>query len=151
MKKLILVIGLLLMFAQFGFGQHGREQMQSARIAFITERLDLTPETAQKFWPVYNQINQEKQALRKEEFSLRRSASVAELTEADAKKLLADMYAIKERQLKLEMEAADKYQQVLSAVQVVQLVKTEEDFRRMVINQLRERRGSRGEHREERN
>jgi hypothetical protein len=30
-------------------------------------------------------------------------------------------------------------------------VKTEEDFRRMVINQLRERRGSRGEHREERN
>jgi hypothetical protein len=61
------------------------------------------------------------------------------------------MYAVKERQLKLEMEAADKYQEVLSAVQVVQLVKTEEDFRRMVIDQLRERRGSRGEHREERN
>ena len=151
MKKLIIVSGLLLMFAQLGYGQreHGREKMQSARIAFITERLNLTPETAQKFWPVYNQINQQKHELRKEEFSLRKSSNASELTEEDAKKLLANMYAIKERQLKLEMEAADKYQEVLTAVQVVQLVKVEEDFRRMVIDQLRERRGH-GGHQEDR-
>ncbi len=146
MKKLIIVIGVILAAAQFGYGQHehGREQLQSARIAFITERLNLTPETAQKFWPVYNQINKQKQELRKEEFSLRKSSNASELTEEDAKKLLANMYAIKERQLKLEMEAAEKYQEVLSAVQVVQLVKVEEDFRRMVIDQLRERRGHGG-------
>ena len=159
MKKLIVISGLILLFVQLSYAQHGdgqhrdaqhgdarhgREQLESARIAFITERLNLTPETAQKFWPVYNQVNQQKQELRREEFSLRKSSNASELTEGAAKKLLADMYTIKERQLKLERGAADKYQEVLSAVQVVQLVKAEEDFRHMVIDQLRDRRGSRG-------
>lgn len=147
MKKLIVITGLITIVAQCAYAQRGREQMQSARIAFITERLDLTPETAQKFWPVYNQTNQQKQDLRKEEFSLRRSASTAELSEDEAKKLLEDIYSIKEKQLALEIEASAKYQEVLSAVQVVQLMKAEEDFRRMVIDQLRERRGSWREHR----
>ena len=129
-------------FSQLTYGQHGRERLQSARIAFITERLDLTPETAQKFWPVYNQINQQKHALRKEEFSLRRSANASEISEDEAKKLLEDIYSIKEQQLALEKEASAQYLDVLSPVQVIQLIKAEEDFRRMVIDQLRERRGS---------
>ena len=149
MKKLIVTIVLLIIVAQFADAQRGREQLQSARIAFITERLDLTPETAQKFWPVYNQINQQKQELRKEEFSLRRSASAEELDEEEAKKLLEDIYAIKERQLELEIEASTQYQEVLSAVQIIQLMKAEEDFRHMVIDQLRERRGTGREYRGE--
>jgi len=149
MKKLIVITGLITIVAQFAYAQRGREQLQSARIAFITERLNLTPETAQKFWPVYNQINQQKQELRKEEFSLRRSAGTAELSEDEAKKLVEDIYSIKEQQLALEREASGKYQEVLSAVQVIQLIKAEEDFRRMVIDQLRERRGPGREHRGE--
>lgn len=149
MKKLIIITALLIAFAQITYGQYGRERLQSARIAFITERLNLTPETAQKFWPVYNQINQRKQELRKEEFSLRRSISTRELSEDEAKKLLEDIYAVKEQQLALEIEASTQYQDVLSAVQILQLMKVEEDFRRMVIDQLRERRGSGREHRGE--
>ena len=37
-----------------------QERMQSEKIAFITAELDLTPEEAQTFWPVYNQIEQKK-------------------------------------------------------------------------------------------
>jgi len=144
MKKLIILTGLLFIVFQAAEAQRGREQLQSARIAFITERLDLTPETAQKFWPVYNQINEQKQALRKEEFSLRRSATSGELTEEKARELLEDMHAIKEKELKLAGEAIEKYQEVISASQTIKLVKAEEDFRHMVLNQLRERRGGRG-------
>ncbi len=143
MKKLIVLTGLLFIIFQAAEAQRGREQLQSARIAFITERLDLTPETAQKFWPVYNQINGQKQALRKEEFSLRRSAASEELTEEKAQKLLEDMHAVKEQELKFAGEAIKKYQEVISSVQTVKLLKAEEDFRRMVIEQLKERRGGR--------
>ena len=31
------------------------ERIQSEKIAFITQELDLSPEEAQVFWPVYNQ------------------------------------------------------------------------------------------------
>jgi len=144
MKKLIVLTGLLFIVFQAAEAQRGREQLQSARIAFITERLDLTPETAQKFWPVYNQINEQKQALRKEEFALRRSAASEELTEEKARELLEDMHAIKEKELKLAGEAIEKYQEVISASQTIKLVKAEEDFRRMVLDQLRERGGRKG-------
>jgi hypothetical protein len=36
------------------------EQFKSQKIAFITEKLNLTPKEAQAFWPVYNQYEIEK-------------------------------------------------------------------------------------------
>ena len=35
------------------------EKIQSLKIAFITQKLQLTPDEAQKFWPVYNQYDNE--------------------------------------------------------------------------------------------
>ncbi len=35
------------------------EKIQSLKIAFITQKLQLTPDEAQKFWPVYNQYDKE--------------------------------------------------------------------------------------------
>lgn len=42
----------------------GEGKIESLRIAFISERLNLTPEEAQKFWPVYNQYMAEFKTLR---------------------------------------------------------------------------------------
>jgi len=47
-------LGLALLLV-WGWAQEGRaEQLKSLRIALITEALELTPEEAQTFWPVYN-------------------------------------------------------------------------------------------------
>lgn len=42
------------------------EAMVALKMAFITRELNLTPEEAQKFWPVYNQYTQELRKMRKE-------------------------------------------------------------------------------------
>jgi hypothetical protein len=42
--------------AQNGNGQR-QEKIQALKIAFITQKLKLTPAEAEKFWPVYNQYN----------------------------------------------------------------------------------------------
>ena len=66
MKQILSVAACLLMavslFAQPQGGRPGEEQrkkeferIQAEKIAFITQELDLTPEEAQVFWPVYNQ------------------------------------------------------------------------------------------------
>jgi len=36
------------------------EQIQAMKIAYITERLDLSSEEAEKFWPIYNDYNDKK-------------------------------------------------------------------------------------------
>jgi len=38
--------------------------IEALKVAFISKELDLTPEEAQKFWPVYNQYSKEIKATR---------------------------------------------------------------------------------------
>lgn len=40
--------------------EYDKEKLESAKVAFITQRLDLSPEQAEKFWPAYNQHSKEK-------------------------------------------------------------------------------------------
>src|SRR4051812_42751159 len=41
------------------------EKLESMKIGFFTQRLDLTPEEAKKFWPVYNAFQDDLEKLRK--------------------------------------------------------------------------------------
>ena len=40
------------------------ENIEALKVAFISKELDLTPDEAQKFWPVYNQYSKEIKATR---------------------------------------------------------------------------------------
>ncbi len=54
----LIIILPTLVFARQGRGgernSRDREKIETHKIAFITEKLELTPEEAEKFWPVYN-------------------------------------------------------------------------------------------------
>lgn len=121
-------------------GPGNREKLESAKIAHITERLTLTPETARKFWPIYNQLSDKERELRRKEFEMRRNLDTSELTDAEAEAKLNQYFDLKEEQLALEKEAAQQYQDVLSPKQVLQLFKAEADFHRMVLQKFGERR-----------
>lgn len=59
MKKILLIITLFVVSlstvkAQDNDREKRGEKVQALKIAFITQKLDLTADEAQKFWPVYN-------------------------------------------------------------------------------------------------
>jgi len=59
MKRLILIITFFLGSFSFVKAQNDNkedrgEKIQALKIAFITQKLELTSDEAQKFWPVYN-------------------------------------------------------------------------------------------------
>lgn len=138
---MLLVLGSsLAALAQGGPGGPGREKLESARIALITERLNLDPATAQQFWPIYNQINEEEMSLRRQEMQMRRTLAPDQLSNAEAAQQLEVYFQLKEDQLALEKRAAEAYQDVLTPKQVLQLFKAEADFRRMVLEKMGERR-----------
>ncbi|MEN9570850.1 MAG: hypothetical protein RL172_2081 [Bacteroidota bacterium] len=66
MKKISLIISFLSLFfgakaqeeTQLPAGKN-REDIEALKVAFISKELELTPEEAQKFWPVYNQYSKE--------------------------------------------------------------------------------------------
>ena len=45
----------------FGQRKERHERIQALKVAFITEKLELTPEEAQQFWPVFNAIEKQKE------------------------------------------------------------------------------------------
>jgi hypothetical protein len=60
---------LLLLPSMPGFSKQNKQsphdQIEALRIAFISQQLNLSPEEAQKFWPVYNSYRSESEALHK--------------------------------------------------------------------------------------
>jgi hypothetical protein len=57
MRKLLLILFLFLSSAYICNAQDGnkdKEKIEAVRTAYITNQLNLTPEEAQKFWPIYN-------------------------------------------------------------------------------------------------
>lgn len=56
--KRILLYGLTLLLVLQVSGQDGT-RLQALKIAYLTKKLDLSPEEAQRFWPVYNKYDEE--------------------------------------------------------------------------------------------
>jgi Spy/CpxP family protein refolding chaperone len=66
MKKLVFTIAfasiITIAFAQESspdLSEKKQQNIEALKVAFISKELDLTPEEAQKFWPVYNQYSKE--------------------------------------------------------------------------------------------
>lgn len=65
MKKTILIFSIVLCVINNAMSQgDGTKKMDGSRlealkVAYLTKQLNLTPEDAQKFWPVYNKYNEE--------------------------------------------------------------------------------------------
>lgn len=144
MKKIIMVMLLVfsgtLLTAQ---SKEALEKIESARIALITERLELTPEQAEKFWPLYREYSEKRKELRQEFMDARQSVDRKDMTEEESKMLLNKGLELKERQLNIDRTYAERLTRVISTQQLLQLRKAEDDFRRMLLERLERRRDQR--------
>src|SRR6478609_7163460 len=74
MKNKITYILLFLLSIQFGFSQKNdarKEQIKSLKIAFISQKLALTSDEAEKFWPIYNKYDDKIMVLKEAQMKLR--------------------------------------------------------------------------------
>src|SRR4051812_35068347 len=69
MKKYLL--GLVLMAVGFlpaaAQEPDGGARLQALKIAWLTKKLDLSPDEAQRFWPIYNKYTDEIRAIRQDQ------------------------------------------------------------------------------------
>lgn len=116
-----------------------KEKMMSEKIAFLTVELNITPEEAQAFWPVYNKIEKERDAARHEVMKAHKAMAEALETGKQDRELssLLDRYvAAKVRQDEIDNSSSAAYKTVLPVEKVVRLYVAEEKFRRQYIHKL---------------
>ena len=141
--KNLFIVGLLCVFAVSVYsqprgGDKNHDRIETMKISFITQRLDLTPEQAQSFWPVYNQMSNQMKAIRDK----KRGDDRKSFDELSDKEVEANI----EAELKKEQEVLDLKKQyiadlkgVLSIKQVAKLLMAEEQFKRRLIQHMSDR------------
>lgn len=139
MKKLLLLPIMLILSVVVLAQDDARKKIEAAKIALITERLDLSPEQAEKFWPIYNQYFDEVRGFKREYDLAKKNFDAANATEEEYKKLLDLGHQLKERQLSLERQFSERLLTVISNRQMLNLRKAEDDFKRMLMDRMRER------------
>ena len=121
-----------------------REKVKALKVAFITEKLELTTEEAQKFWPIYNAFDEKQAELRHEKMrailNRFKPGNVENLSEKEASTLLIQMEKIEEDLFNLRRKFIKDLQGVVSAKKIIKLKKAEEDFNRELLKQMREKR-----------
>jgi len=120
-----------------------QERIKTLKVAFITERLDLSSEEAQQFWPVYNEHDDALHKLRRKERQRfgHQLPYLNDLSEDEASKLLSEFKAIQNDKHRLEQNFIADLNDVLPAKKVVLLLVAEEDFKKRLLQQVRKRRG----------
>ncbi|MEQ8471815.1 MAG: hypothetical protein RIC35_11545 [Marinoscillum sp.] len=150
MKNLLTIILLAVGFTTLGQSPETLEKLEAAKIALITERLELSPEQAERFWPIYRQFADEQRELRTEFQQLRQNHDPKKASEQENQKMLEQGMRIKERQLEMEKSYTQRMQEVISTRQIMSLRKAEADFKDMLIKRIRQQQQQRDEMRNQR-
>ena len=120
-----------------GGGRKGQRlaQLENAKIAFITNRVALTQDQAQKFWPLYNEFSGRRRDLNRNGRLLRREVTDG-MTDQQIRENFNQSFTLRQQELNLEKEYFDKFQKVISLRQVAQLFQAERDFTKEVIKRV---------------
>ena len=139
MKKLILGILITGFFAVSVFAQGGK-RMEAQKVAFITNYLELTPEEAESFWPVYKQFEKEKKAIRRKYKS---DKQVKNMTDEELEAQMLSIFQNDQEQLDLKKEYFGKMKKVLSIRKIAMLRVAEREFKTTILDTIKERRQER--------
>src|SRR3954466_3757926 len=124
---------LVLMFAVFAatsvYAQSGKQdKIEALKVSFITEKVNLSTQEAQGFWPLYNEYNDKIKFARKN-FRQQYNAVSDFKTDKEAEDFLNAELKLKQTEVDLQKEYYEKFKKVLGAKKTGLLRKAEEDFK----------------------
>ncbi len=144
MKKIILPV-LLLMFFFSSWAQPGGKEMQerikAQKVAFITERLNLTPDEAQLFWPIYNQFEDKTNAIRQNDLrEVRQAMRRGNLSDNEAQQLLDQFMAVEDKLHAAKKQLVKDLGKAIPPQKIIQLKSAEDAFNQKILEMLQKRR-----------
>ncbi len=139
MKSIITLLAITLFSFLSLQAQEGNDKIESLKIAYITKRLQLTPEESQKFWPVYNQYEAEKKQIRQSTVgSVKELKEDGDFTNAEAEQAIAKYIEFKAKDLDLIKKYVIEFRKFLPATKIAKLVTAEEHFKKMLMKQAQQ-------------
>lgn len=127
-------------------GQDNLDKLTAYKIAFFTQRLNLSSAEAEKFWPLYNDFSARKSKIQLDRVSLMRYAAQNESNMSDqelastANKLAGSF--VEEANLVVSFNA--DVQKILPPAKVIRLFQAENQYKQQLLRELNQRRQGQG-------
>lgn len=136
MKKLLFLLVVVLSCQKVFSQDAGNQKIDNAKIGLITNRLNLSAEQSQQFWPIYNEFDGKKKDIRKQ--MRRLIVETNTLTTSDDKILanLKETLNLQQKEVDLEKEYMGKFLKVVNVRQLAELYKAEQVFTQMLLKRL---------------
>lgn len=116
-----------------------KEMLKAEKIAFFTEKLNLTPTESELFWPVYNEYWERKNQLIANKRTAMKfcSQNLDDMSDEEIVKY-ADMYVnFQKQESDLLVEFNQKFKTVLPPKKVLKLYQTDYDFKTYLLQQIK--------------
>jgi len=122
------------------FSQH-KEKMEAEKVAFITKKLDLSVDEAQKFWPVYNEMQDKKTALHKQKRTLMQKfhKGFETMSDSQIEKGLDKSLNIDLEIDKMRIEYNTKFKKAIGIKKTALFYESEREFRKTLLRDIKKR------------
>jgi hypothetical protein len=143
MKKVVISIIIISFFTimKLNAQNPNLEKLNAYKIAFFTRKLNLTSQEAEKFWPVYNEFQEKRNAIQIERQNLNRNINQNELNMSEKEMIEAgDKHiALEVQEASLAQEYHKKFREILTPAKILRLYQAENQYRLLLLNELKDK------------
>jgi hypothetical protein len=140
MKKgiFILLLILILPAVKVASQNPNLDKLNTYKIGFFTKKLNLTSQEAEKFWPIYNEYQKQRNQIQQERGTLIRNFNQNESTMSDDQlteagdKLIAAIV----QESTIAVTFHNKLKEVLPPAKVIKFYQTENQYKAQLLNEL---------------
>ncbi len=120
--------------AQRGDCEQRMKKVKAEKAAYISQRINFSEEEAQKFWPVYNEYNAEKETAQDEIRSkMQKLRNSQDLSDNDKIKLLDEVVALRDKRSDINVKYHEKFKKIMTADQLVEFYGAERHFKKHLL------------------
>ena len=140
MRKIVILLFIMLMFpfVRSSAQNTNLEKLNNYKIGFFTKKLNLTSEEAEKFWPVYNDYQSQRNIIQIDKLKLNRNFNQNESSLSDSQlEEIGDKYVdCLVRESTLAVSFHKKLKEVLPPAKVIMYYQAENQYKIQLLNEL---------------
>lgn len=111
------------------------QRVQAMKVAFITQRMNLTPEEAEKFWPLQNEFEAEQRKIRTQ---YRPGRDLSPLSDAEIEEAILNLFEMEAQITKLKRNYFIRFKRVVPVRKLALYYRAETDFNKRLLQSLQQ-------------
>lgn len=130
LRNIILMVLCLVGFCWYGHSQQKTDpQIRAIKVALLTERMKLTTQQSEKFWPVYNRYEDEMRVVWRAKKALNDPNNTSNTKVAELQKL-------EEKKVQIRGKYQNEFLRVVSNQQLAAMYQAESEFKQLLLQRL---------------